>query len=267
MLVATMRVPQWVHFLALPLAAMRVGEATLSELALGVAGAFTALAYGYGMNAIADRQSDLRVEKNPLRGQREISVGVRWAIGGMAATTMLLSLAAAPIARVALLVSLAASTVYSVGPRAKSAPFLGALANALIFVPLLYVGMGRTPWFETLHATLLIAIVFTIMLLQNQLVHELADAPEDARARDRTTAMVLGERHARSGCVLLGVVGSVAVLVLEAFSLDTMIAVTAMLVCGGLVKLSLPPRLLRVAHRFVSMAFGAVLFFSQVVLR
>ena len=262
-----MRVPQWVHFLALPLAAIRVGEVTFAALALGVAGAFTALAYAYGINAIADRHSDQRMEKNPLRGQREVSVLVRSLIGGMAAATLLIALLTAPIACVALLVSLLASTAYSVGPRAKSVPFVGALANALIFVPLLYVGVGRTPVFEALQATLLIAIVFTIMLLQNQLVHELADAAEDARARDRTTAMVLGERHARSGCVVLGVVGSVAVLVLERFSLDTVLAVLAMLVCGGLVKLSIPPSLLRVTHRFVSMALGAVLFVCQVVLR
>lgn len=265
--IATMRVPQWAHFLVLPLAALRVGEVTFTALALGVAGAFTALAYAYGINAIADRHSDQRAEKNPLRGQRQISQFVRWMIGGMAAATVLIALVAAPLARVALLVSLVASTLYSVGPRAKSVPFLGALANALIFVPLLYVGVGRTPLFETLHTTLLIAIVFTIMLLQNQLVHELADASEDALARDRTTAMMLGERRARGGCVLLGVAGSVAVLVLEGVSLDTMIAVAAMLLCGGLAKLSLPPSLLRVTHRFVSMALGALLFFCQVVLR
>ena len=266
-LIATMRVPQWVHFLVLPLAAFRVGEVTFAALALGVAGAFTALAYAYGINAIADRHSDFRVEKNPLRGQREISDFVRWMIGGMAVATLLIALAAAPISRIALIVSLVASTVYSVGPRAKSMPFLGALANALIFVPLLYVGVGPTPLFETLRATLLIAIVFTIMLLQNQLVHELADASEDARALDRTTATMLGERRARSGCVLLGVVGSVAVLVLEAFSFDTVIAALAMLVCGGLAKLTLPPSLLRVVHRLVSMALGALIFFCQVVLR
>ena len=266
-LIATMRVPQWVHFLVLPLTALRVGEVAFTALALGVAGTFTALAYAYGINAIADRHSDLRVEKNPLRGQRDVSDFVRWLIGGMAAATLLVALAAAPIAGIALIVSLLASTVYSVGPRAKSVPFVGALANALIFVPLLYVGVGPTPWFETLQATLLIAIVFTIMLLQNQLVHELADASEDARAHDWTTAMMLGERHARSGCVLLGVVGSVAVLVLEAFSFDTMIAVTSMLLCGVLAMLSLPPSLLRVTHRFVSMALGALLFFCQVVLQ
>jgi len=266
-LLSTMRTSQWAHFLLLPLTAFRVGNVTSRALALGLVGAFTSLAYAYGINAIADRHSDLRVEKNPLCGQREIPRLVRWTVGAMATLALLIASVASPIAGIALIVSLIASTLYSVGPRAKSVPFFGALANALIFVPLLYVGVGPTPLGETLQSTLLIAIVFTIMLLQNQLVHELADAREDALARDRTTAMVLGDGRARSGCVLLGVAGSAAVLAVNGVSFDSVIAAAAMLLCGGLAKLSLPPSLLRVAHRLVSMALGAVLFFCQVVLQ
>lgn len=262
----TMRVPQWLHFLLLPWAAWRVGEVTLQALGLGFAGAATALAYAYGMNALADRHSDQSVAKNPLRGEREVSLFVRASIALMALATLAIAWAMAPIARAALLVSLVASTVYSVGPRAKSRPFLGALANALIFVPLLYVGVGAGAWQDAFRATGLIAIVFTTMLLQNQLVHELADAAEDVLARDRTTAMMLGARRARLGCVWLGVAGSVAVILLEPLTLAALVGVVAMLLCGGLAMASLAPALLRMAHRFVSMALGALLFASQVVL-
>src|SRR5690606_36429199 len=45
-----------------------------------------------------------------------------------------------------------------------------------------------TPW--------ALAIVFVALLVQNQIVHEAADAPEDRAGRLRTTYLVLGPRLA-----------------------------------------------------------------------
>src|SRR5262249_15234378 len=143
------------------------------------------LSYAYGLNAISDRATDLDERKNPLLHVTDCraALTVVLAAGGAA---LLLSLLFPPIVRAAAAISLASATVYSTGPRAKRVPVVGTLLNLGIFAPLLWLGRERPLWIEV--------VAFAVLLLQNQLLHERADAAEDAAAGVHSTASALGER-------------------------------------------------------------------------
>lgn len=250
---AALRAPQWAHFVVLPLASIardELGSANVAmRVARGVALAALALAYGYGLNAISDRATDVDRRKNPLGGGA-CPPGVT----ALVVATALAALAIAATANGAVLaataVSLASSTVYSVGPRLKALPVVGTLLNAGIFAPLLFfaVGDGTT-------APAHITIAFVALLLQNQLLHERADADEDRAARALTTARVLSERATLAVVAAIGVAGGAAAIA------SAHAIVVAALALGTAVALAGPRAWARrrVAHRWVSFALGAVL--------
>ncbi|HZS36854.1 MAG TPA: UbiA family prenyltransferase [Polyangia bacterium] len=209
---AVLRAGQWVHFLALPAAgldgALLDRPAALSlRLAASAGVAALALAYAYGLNAISDRATDLDAGKNPLAGVAGCPPSIVALMIAVGAAALIAGAALGQL--VAITVSLAAATVYSIGPRLKRLPFLGTALNAAIFVPLLFLARagGSPPAFA------LLVVTFALLLLQNQLLHERADAVEDSASGARTTATLLGDRATRALALVLGLAGIAASLV------------------------------------------------------
>ncbi|MBL8911305.1 MAG: UbiA family prenyltransferase [Archangium sp.] len=241
-----LRAPQWAYFAVLPLAGALTFEPTRIALSLFVASA--SLAFAYGLNAVTERHTDASASKNPLVGFATVPRSVTLTL----AACVFLALSGAAIlgtsSLIAVSVSLAAGALYSAGPRLKSWPGAGLVANTLIFVPLLSIGVtGRS----LPSAFPELSLVFTALLLQNQLVHELADAKEDEAAQALTTA--------RS----LGIVGTRALII--------GIAIAAVLITRSFAALIIPTLITfipgdwsrrRKAHRLASIVSGAALFAS-----
>lgn len=249
-----LRAPQWVHFIALPLAALPLDG--LPALATGLVGAAGSLGYAYGLNAITDRHADDEPRKNPLAGLAAVPRAATASVLAAFVIALLAALAAGPVARLALCVSLAAGSLYSAGPRAKGWPVAGALMNLLIFAPLLYAGVrgGQPP------APGVVLVALVALLLQNQLLHELGDAAEDGRGADRTTAMLLGPRGTRGACVAVGLVGAAVCLGVSAPGLAGGFGAVAVL-AGVLPAVVVgDAKRARVLHRRLSLVAGALTF-------
>ena len=194
-----MRVRHWAHFLLLPLAGFDPFGPLVDEalsLARGSIIAVCVLAYGYLLNGLSDRALDRAASKNPFVGAR--GGGAHLALPY--AALFILSLLALSLAwrgplsvLIATLAALAAGTLYSVGPRLKVVPVIGTLMNVACFAPLLFVGLGRS---GLAPALLSLAVCFVGLLVQNQLIHEAADAREDRAASVRTTFVTYGPRVA-----------------------------------------------------------------------
>jgi 4-hydroxybenzoate polyprenyltransferase len=161
-----------------------------------------------------------------------------------------------PAATVAVGLSLAAGAVYSTGPRAKAWPFVGVVTNAIIFVPLCSLLTDVT---RTRPALPLLLSCFATLLVQNQLVHELADAEEDRRRGDRTTAIVLGVGGTRLAIAVVSATGAaLAWWVCPDWGSLTqatvlVAAATVVAVCGDAARS-------RRRHRWLSLAGGAALW-------
>jgi 4-hydroxybenzoate polyprenyltransferase len=181
-----LRFRAWAHFLPLPLAGLDPAAPNAPALARGVAAAFCILGFGYLANAVGDRGMDRDRAKNPLVGRAPPRLG-----GTLAALALIALLLAAngPLALLAAALSLSSGWAYSLGPRLKRVPLLGTLMNVLNFAPLLCLGLGGTRLPSPL-AWLLPA--FAALLVQNQLLHEAADAAEDRAGAVRTTFLALG---------------------------------------------------------------------------
>lgn len=253
------RAGRWVHFLALPLAGFdpHAGLPAIAAAVRGVIVAFAVLAFGYTLNAIADREMD-RPAKNPFAVAR--ASPLTWLLLAVLAGSGLLASAGAPLgARVASVVALASGVVYSVGPRLKRFPVVGSLANVTNFAPLLWVGESGAGGSRAIGS---LAVAFACLLLQNQLIHEAADREEDAGGGVRTTLAVVGPgaaawiasglglllvADARAGaaatCALALVFGAMFPLALARGGFDT----------GRMARL-------RLAHRAASFAAGLTLF-------
>lgn len=189
---AIVRLKQWVHFLLLPMAGydttLPVQVSTLA-LARGVAIALAVLAFGYGVNAVADRHMDLDTRKNPLSSHGAVLGHVSVALAALALLALVLAATGPLLVVTCVAFNLICGSVYSIGPRLKSARFVGTVANAGNFAPLLFVGLATPNVPERLY---FLTPVFVALLLQNQLLHEAADAPEDRRGGVRSTFLVLG---------------------------------------------------------------------------
>jgi 4-hydroxybenzoate polyprenyltransferase len=252
-----LRARQWAHFLALPLAGFDPA-AGWHRLALGCALAALALGYAYGLNAISDRATDLDPRKNPLVGHPALPRTMAALVIACAAAALALASTSGALVVAAVGVSLTASTTYSVGPRWKAVPAAGTLLNAAIFAPILLFStvIGAPP--SGLAAQL---AAFTALLLQNQLLHEEADAAEDAAAGTRSTAIALGPTWIRVVAVGLGIAGA-ALAALASPSRASAAAALAALLAGTAVAVRdrWPPAHRRVVHRWVAFAGGALLF-------
>lgn len=199
-----LRVRHWAHFLALPLAgfdrALPFAE-SLPALGRGAVISFAVLSFGYLINTVSDRGMDLDPRKNLLIGGNARSNGFQLPLAVLAASSLALSLHGPTSVTIAVAVCLACGVAYSIGPRLKAVPFVGTLMNAGNFAPLLFVGLAASGAPPRLWSLL---FAFVGLLLQNQLVHEAADAEEDQRGKVRTTFLVLGQRGAAVLALLCG---------------------------------------------------------------
>jgi 4-hydroxybenzoate polyprenyltransferase len=236
-----LRPGQWAHFVVLPAA----GGAGGARLALGAVAAAAALAFAYGVNAVADRATDRSRAKNPLAGVAAPGREVAVTLAACAAAAAAAGAALGPASLLWVAASLACGLAYSVGPRLKAVPVAGVVCNTGIFVPLLAVALPARPP----EGTVVLIAAFVALIVQNQLLHELADAGEDADAGDRTTARVLGPTAARAVVAALP-------LVLVPLSLPAA-AVAAGAVAGVAVSGAAAARR---AHRWVALVAGALLW-------
>jgi 4-hydroxybenzoate polyprenyltransferase len=262
-----LRTRDWLRFAVLPWAAidgaaLQAPGPTGTRLAVATACAGLALAYAYGLNTLADRGSDRSLTKNPLAGVGPLPADALLCVTLAGALALGASLWLGPLAIAATAASLAGATLYSVGPRCKALPVAGLLANTGIFVPLL--GLAIRPPLPAGFA--LLATTFAVLLVQNQLLHELAERAEDAGAGDVTTARLLGERGTRRAVATLGVMGSGLALALAGV---TPRAGIAMALCVAATVVGLRPGATarqRVQHRHFCMVGGAALFLCGLVI-
>lgn len=252
-----LRARQWLHFAPLPLVGLELRAGALPRGALGVAAACLALGYAYGVNALADRGSDVSVTKNPLAGERVVPPGASLVVAAAALGAIFLSFGLGGRAPWLVLASLAAGTVYSVGPRLKALPVLGTLVNLAIFAPLLGFasGPGSAP-----PGAAVISVTFVGALLQSQLLHEAADSAEDAAGGVLTTARWLGP--AKTRVVVAAVAAPFAALAaaLAPSSLSAWIAVLVLASGAVAAPLERDWASARRLHRYLAMAGGGLLF-------
>ncbi|MDC3960138.1 UbiA family prenyltransferase [Polyangium jinanense] len=258
---SALRAPQWAHFVVLPLAGLSRAalgsKSGLTRGALGLAAASFSLAYAYGLNAVHDRASDASAEKNPLTGDAPLPSFMIAALGASAALALGVSVPLGARASLRTLVSLAAGTLYSAPPRLKDRPVLGLVANTAIFAPLLglcVIEGEEPPAYELLAAT------FVGLLVQNQLLHEIADATEDAAGGAFTTARWLGPERARFAAAAVAVPFAV---IARAVAPTPGLARAASLVLAAGAAAALwrgDPAAARKRHRGVAAAGGAILY-------
>lgn len=250
-----MRARQWAHFLPLPFAA---STAAGVNVARAIVVAAFALAYAYGLNAISDRATDHDARKNPLAGvdacprRIAVAVGLTGLAGiALAATAGWRALASAAI-------SIAASTIYSVGPSAKALPVIGTLLNAVIFAPLLYLAAdGAAP------PPAVVTCTFVALLLQNQLLHERADEREDAAARVLTTARAIGPRATSALVVALGAACVIAALRVAPSRASLLTATACVIVATASAFAARDGAARRRAHRWAAFGSGAAIFVAS----
>lgn len=267
-----LRPMQWLHFTVLPCACFDRSLPLLESLpALGrgfLLGA-TVLGWGYLLNAIADRELDRSASKNPFvqdHGPSRLHYALAVLMPCFALT---LAASASLLVLGATLVSVVSGTLYSVGPRLKGHPVICTLLNVGCFAPLMLMGLSGelvSPAQWALVAT------FSALLLQNQLLHEAADAQEDRDGGLQTTFGLLGPR----GVVLATAVTGAGVLV-ASWLLAQQAAVPTWLAAHAIPYVLVFPLLLwrcrsddaRVAklrsrHRLASAMSGALLFVAVV---
>lgn len=260
---ASLRTVQWLHFCVLPLAAL--GRADLLVLPtgwlrtlLGCLVAAGCLAFAYGINAVAERHSDRSSSKNPLVAAPELAPLASACALAVALFALALAALLGPGAVLACGTSIVCGAAYSVGIAAKRLPVLGLLLNAGIFVPLtaLLLRPDAIPpsWTHEL-------AVFTLLLIQNQLIHELADYEEDRAAGARTTAHLLRRRGTVRAAVLVGFAVPLASIGLAPTSgqalLSSAIAAAATLIAFESRR---DPSRARTVHRAIAFAGGALLW-------
>jgi 4-hydroxybenzoate polyprenyltransferase len=264
-----LRFQSWARFLVLPLAGLDLGDPLPSlglALARGLVIAFCVLGFGYLANALGDRAMDRDPAKNPLVGGLRDETWARRVLALLLLGAVVTSLFGPASARLATLICLSSGWAYSLGPRLKGLPVVGTLMNVLNFAPLMYVAVGaempaRLEW---------LVPAFAALLVQNQLLHEAADAPEDRAGRLRTTFLWAGPRVAAllaglSGVVLLVVAVRVLLhggwpLALAALALPFVLAFPALLWWRG----DSPSHMarVRVAQRWCAAACGALLLLA-----
>ncbi|MGZ3419690.1 MAG: UbiA family prenyltransferase [Polyangiales bacterium] len=250
-----LRTRQWAHFAVLPLAGLHALSAREApRIALAIVAASASLAYAYGLNACTDRGSDASADKNPLVGLSETPSSVRVMVAISAVLALVATIPLGLDAIKLMAASLIAGTAYSAGPRLKMWPVLGLMFNTAIFAPLL--GLLRFP-------SAVIFAVFVALLVQSQLLHEAADAAEDAIAGARTTARMLGASSTRAVVVLV-VIPTVVVVLRSAPNLTVTLAAAVTMGASTIAALvEADPAAARTFHRRVSIAGGALLFLAE----
>ena len=258
---AALRARQWLHFCALPLAGVAgggllAGPHECMRIALGLMVAGGCLGCAYGINAVAERRSDRSAAKNPLVAAPELAALATACALLVAALAVLSARALGPWSTLACGLSLLCGVSYSVA--GKRVPGLGLLLNTGIFAPLMTVLLlpGQIPA-SCAHEL----AVFTALLIQNQLIHELADESEDRAAGARTTAQWLGGRDTLRAAVAAGAVIPPLSLVLAASWAQALLASALALATTALASAATQnPARARAAHRAAACAGGALLW-------
>ncbi len=254
---------RWAHFLPVPLASFDPAAPRADALlaaARGVASAFAILAFAYLLNAVSDRGMDLDARKNPFIGP--VSFEYRYSLAGLlAASAVLAGLSPWP-ARIAIAVCMVLACLYSIGPRLKRLPVAGSVTNALGFPFLLFLGMPAASLPAGFAA---LAIAFTALLFENQLIHEAADRIEDRAGGIRTSWLTFGSRWtalvvALSGLIAVAAAASVVPAAQWPVAIAGATAVFGLAFPLLLAWRGMDPRQaaqLRLAHRWCAVAFGA----------
>jgi 4-hydroxybenzoate polyprenyltransferase len=260
------RFRQWAHFLVLPLAGVELEQPSLRgglALARGVLIAAFVLAFGYLANALGDREMDRDPAKNPLVHRREDDRRLALYILSLACAALALAATGPPVVAAAAACCIFSGWAYSLGPRLKAKPFLGTLMNAGNFAPLLLMGVASVVP-DRIGSIL---PTFVALLLQNQLLHEAADAPEDRGGGVCTTLLAVGPRGAAllaaaCGFVVVWVAMGVVTqrgwpIALALVMLVYVVVFPALLARDG----RSPERMARwrVAHRWAAAATGALI--------
>lgn len=253
----------WWYFCLLPLVGV-VGDAPgdradVLRLAGSVVVAGLCLAYAYGFNGVTDRGMDRDQAKNSLAGLAEVPPEAVVLVAACAFVALGIAAALTPVAFAGTGMSLVAATLYSAQPRLKAVPVVGTLVNGLIFVPLPFLAAVGPPS----AAMLFLACCFYVLVTQNQILHEISDGQEDATGGVRTTGVVVGPTGVRVIAVVLGPLAAACLWRLHASASVPLVAAVLGL-CGGAMMVALGDAeragRLRVAHRWYSLAVGAVLF-------
>lgn len=271
-LIDALRPLQWLHFTVLPCACFDRSLPLLESLpALGrgfLLGA-TVLGWGYLLNAISDRHLDRSESKNPfVRDHGPFRLHYVLAVL-MPCFAVTLAASASSLVLAATLTCVVSGTMYSVGPRLKGYPVVCTLLNLGCFAPLMLMGLAGE---DVSPAQWALVATFSALLLQNQLLHEAADAKEDRDGGLQTTFGLLGPR----GVVLATAVTGAGVLAASWF-LAEQTAVPTWLAAHAIPYVLVFPWLLwrcrsdeaRVAtlrsrHRLASAVSGALLFVAVV---
>jgi 4-hydroxybenzoate polyprenyltransferase len=263
-----LRVRDWAHFTVLPLASTPMDALDgdgLFALARSVLVAALVLAWGYLSNGLADRALDRDASKNPFAGLAPRAVetlrSVAWAF---AIAALVLASLGGGVPFAAAATSITAGWLYSSGPRLKRFPIVGTLLNVACFAPLLFVGAAHA----LPPAVPLFTLAFTGLLLGNQLLHEAADAHDDAAGRVRTTFLALGPRGAAAFAAVAGALPVIALALALPGLLRIALSAAALFVFvvvvpGALALRGAESRRMaraRLLHRVASVAVGALLF-------
>lgn len=257
-----LRFREWAHFLVLPLGGVDLAASVAHNavhLARGVAVAFCVLGFGYFLNAASDVGVDVDPRKNPLLDERE-RAHVPALATGLAIAAVAFAALGPRVSLIAALVAIASGVVYSIGPRLKAMPVIGTLANATNFAPLLWVGAAcpspPLAW--------ILAPAFAGILLQNQMLHEAADADDDARGRLATTFLVLGRKKSAVLAALFGLLPALGHVPGGTLGRAAMIALYVVAFPLALATSDDPASAarLRRLHRWSGLAVGAALMLS-----
>jgi 4-hydroxybenzoate polyprenyltransferase len=206
---------------------------------------------------MSDRFLDRDTAKNPFIGDRPDLRTHAALVVLLTACVGALCLTAPWLVSVASGICLLSGLVYSVGPRLKRYPVIGTLMNVTHFAPLLWVGLASASALPGLWG---LTAVFSCLILQSQLVHELEDRRDDADGGVVTTALWLGSRKVALVMVMLATLAA-ALTAVVAHHAAAAAAVAA--VFGAAVPLAVlrgvSPGRVRMWHRWSAVVFGAVL--------
>ncbi len=263
-----LRPTDWLHFLFLPLMTISFAEFNGVCLVSALIGAAIYLAFAYGYNEYKD-SGLYKWNREALReylGVGHVGIWLAWIVLialGLAVTGL-----CGASSQIAMLSGVIGSYLYSGGPRLKRFPVIGTLANLWIFLPVALLGgqfslVAAAPW---------LLGVFSLLLIQNQLIHEATHRQEDRRDNIRTSVVVFGNEFARYGSASLGLCAAVCMAGFGWIHETSILFVPALILAlfSGIypfaclfVEVSSLSRL-RLLQRYVGVACGAVFWIGTI---
>lgn len=257
------RARDWLHFVLLPLGGdslRTLCSASTARVVASAAAAALLWAGVYLINSLSDVEVDGHVGKNALvqagsttlqRAGRAVPVLLAGACCCAGSVGLVPALAA--------LLAAAAGIVYSVGPRLKRRPVIGTLSNVAIFTPGLFLGVTDQ---DSLARAWWLVVPFSVLLVQNQIVHEVVDAGDDAAGRLLTTYRWGGRPGVAVVLVLVSLGGALALVARSPATLTLTLALSLLLPVPSLVVVARSnararATRFRLLHRYYALAVGA----------